>query len=234
MSSSTYRLDPNAMIRESSDSQDARSRRRRKWIRPDLQLQVVVVTFSIATAVLSVHVLASLATLAGLDASRPRTAAEAALIAQFETIVFRHYGAALLVALPCAIWMGRSFIFRVCGPVHRFHLHFLGLRDGRWDRRLELRKGDDLLDVGNAIASGLDAMTDRLRVLARLLGECRALIESTPALAADGDAARLSARLAAEEAEIARRLGPIDPTEAGGVPRETPGAASPCAVHELA
>ena len=76
------------------------------------------------------------------------------------------------MAIPLAAAVGILYSFKFCGPIHRFHLYFQSLSDGRWDVPCSLRKGDDLNDVCESINQAVEAfnstLTDNDKVLRSL------------------------------------------------------------------
>ena len=97
------------------------------------------------------------------------------------------------------------------------------IRTGRWDTRCSLRKGDDLQDVCDSIASGMDCLQAFLRENREIL-EGLVALQTGGALRAEGEAAgklrSLMDRAAAATSVYRERFPAPEPSLAENVPVE--------------
>ena len=64
---------------------------------------------------------------------------------QFKTIVFVMIGSSILLILGLAV-MGIKMTHKVAGPLYKVTLYLAKMRDGRYDKVYDLRKGDQLVE----------------------------------------------------------------------------------------
>ena len=67
------------------------------------------------------------------------------------------------VVLPIAVWVGIMFSHRIAGPWYRMEVILREIAEGSLTARVNLRKGDELQSLGDAI----NEVTDNLRVMAK-------------------------------------------------------------------
>ena len=67
------------------------------------------------------------------------------------------------VVLPIAVWFGIMFSHRIAGPWYRMEVILREIAEGSLTARVNLRKGDELQSLGDAI----NEVTDNLRVMAK-------------------------------------------------------------------
>jgi signal transduction histidine kinase len=112
-----------------------------------------------------------------------------------------------MAALLLSILVSLSF-YKLLGPIYRFKQYFRQLQTGRWTETCELRKGDELQDVKDAINTTLRLMEERMRSQHEVLVETRRILDELAGVATERDKIReLIARADAEDAEYAKRFG---------------------------
>ena len=67
------------------------------------------------------------------------------------------------VVLPIAVWFGIMFSHRIAGPWYRMEVILREIAEGSLTARVNLRKGDELQSLGDAI----NEVTDNLRAMAK-------------------------------------------------------------------
>lgn len=67
------------------------------------------------------------------------------------------------VVLPIAVWVGIMFSHRIAGPWYRMEVILREIAEGSLIKRVNLRKGDELQSLGEAI----NEVTDNLRLMAK-------------------------------------------------------------------
>ena len=67
------------------------------------------------------------------------------------------------VVLPIAVWVGIMFSHRIAGPWYRMEVILREIAEGSLVARVNLRKGDELQSLGDAI----NEVTDNLRAMAK-------------------------------------------------------------------
>lgn len=186
-----------------------RHRRGRKWVRPDVQIRIILLTLSVATIVLAINFQLDLLALARLE-QNPATTVDG-LLDQARGAILRQLLLSVGVAVPLAIWVGAIHAFKFCGPIFCFRRYFQGLIEGRWDRPCTLRAEDDLQDVKESINVSLDAIRGRIRSQQDLLKRVRPLIQGV------SEAEGILREIEREEAEFSRRFADGNPALAAEV-----------------
>ena len=181
-----------------------RNRRRRKFVRRDLQLKIILGTLFVSLAIL---VFNFSVILLGLWAFTRNLAVEAGNMWPMLNFIMLSFFISVIVSIPMAIWMGVSFSFTFCGPIYALKKYFVELKNGPWTSRCRLRVGDDLQDVKDVINESLDAFRERLAAQKELLDEAEALLGSvTVETSASERVAATLQRMKAENAEFERRF----------------------------
>lgn len=185
--------------------------RRRKWIRPDLQLKVVLRTLLVAVVVLLVYLQLSLFWYWFDLKNAEATTGE--LLARVPSMLLKHFAFSVFLAVPLSLYVGISSFFNFSGPLYRFSRHLSDWASGRWDRDCRLREGDELQDLNAAINRALGVMRERVVRQHGLLEETRRVLQSIPN--DDQKVAELLERMADESKEYERRLGEETREETG-------------------
>jgi hypothetical protein len=186
------------------ESEAAHVRRRRKWIRPDVQVRIILLTLSVAIIVLAINFQLDLLALASLERSPATTVDGLAGVAR--SAILRQLLLSVLLAVPLAIWVGAIHAFRFCGPIFRFRRYFQELIEGRWDRPCTLRIEDDLQDVKDSINASLDEIRLRLRSHHDFLRRVRPLVQAAVEATHGSEAEDILREIEREEAELSRRF----------------------------
>jgi methyl-accepting chemotaxis protein len=191
------------------------NRRKRQFIRTDLQIKIVLVTLFVASLVLLINFQLGLSMLWRLS-SQPSISAEGALDQMRNELAFT-FLVSVAFSIPLSICVGLLYSFKFAGPIHRFKSYFIDLVAGRWDVRCTLRRGDDLSDVCDAINSGVGILRERIRESHEMLGEAGDVLSTVAGAADEAGKAKVGAILEKIERErqIFRERFP-DPKCAGG------------------
>lgn len=195
--------------------------RKKKLVRPDLQFRFVLVALAVASAVLLFNFQFVRFLLGGVPALFPGVPSAAAVVQGCQESVTYALALSVATAIPLAAGLGILFSFPFAGPCYRFSRFFAGLRDGRWDTRCQLRKGDELQDIAREINSALDVVRAGMKQDRGLLEDAAAFLESGALRPGDEDDAKVNAWRARVKEAIAfheRRL----PTIGGTKPVVTP------------
>jgi signal transduction histidine kinase len=119
-----------------------------------------------------------------------------------------------MAALLLSILVSLSF-YKLLGPIYRFKQYFHQLQTGRWTQSCELRQGDELQDVKEAINTTLRLMEERMRSQHEVLVETRQVLDELAGVTTERDKIReLIAKADAEDVEYAKRFGEIEVTRA--------------------
>ena len=157
------------------------NRRKTKFIRPDMQLKVIFITFFVASFVLLIDFQLCLSGLWSLSTRVGGTAAVDLALEEMRLTLIRKFLVAFGLAIPLSVCVGILYTFRFSGPIHRFKLYFGQLAAGRWDARCELREADQLRDVCERINSGVDVLRTQILKDLRLLQDARDVLDRAPA-----------------------------------------------------
>jgi hypothetical protein len=186
------------------------NRRTTKFIRPDMQLKVIFITFFVASFVLLIDFQLCLSGLWSLSTRVGGTAAVDLALEEMRLTLIRKFLVAFGLAIPLSVCVGILYTFRFSGPIHRFKLYFGQIAGGRWDARCELREADQLRDVCERINAGVDVLRTQILKDLRLLQDARDVLDRTPAASEPrvGEEIRsLRSRLDSEIAFHEERLG---------------------------
>lgn len=197
-------------------SSKTKSLRRSKWL-GGLQLKFVLVTFTVATLALSASLLFTLSGLSALSEEPVATANDA--FQKTRSLLFHEYYLSVPLALFLSLWAAVLFVFKVCGPLYRIKFFLRGMIDGRWDRPLDLRAGDELQDVRELVNSTMDTLTARVQSQHEVIQEVQQLLsEASVNHPQPAKLDELNAKVEHEISEFARRF----PDEERTAPTQEP------------
>lgn len=134
-------------------------KRKRKLIRPGLQLRLSGVFVGLVTLMLLLQYLL-------LNAELYRAAGElpsdgTRLLAMTDDVALRVAVASALVFLPLTLLVGVLASFRIAGPVYRFERFLEALRDGEQPEDFRLRDGDELQEIATLLNDATRPMRTR-------------------------------------------------------------------------
>lgn len=132
-------------IEPKSAAPAVRYRRRRKLIRPRLQLKLTGIATGVALVALLLQFLLFSRVTATLAARMPNDALYLLELAQRELLWALVTSVCLL--LPLSIGVGILSTFRVAGPVYRLERYLQQVADGERPADCRLRDGDELQDL---------------------------------------------------------------------------------------
>ncbi len=187
----------------------APNRRRKKFIRPDVQLKVVFVTLFVTCLALVVNLRMSVESLEQISTTLTKSHTVFEVLNLVEAATLRSLLLTLVISIPLAVGFGVAYSFRFAGPVYRFEQFFDGLKAGRWDKACTLRKNDLLVDVAGSINEGMEQVGARIQEDQAILQDVKHLL-GTSVLATDDASApmikRLQERIATSEEQFAARF----------------------------
>ena len=181
------------------------NRRRRKFVRKDLQLKIIFGTLFVALIVLVINFQLPI-----MGMWIMRATSSIWLDTHYNIMIkllVTSFATSFLLTIPLAIWMGIVFSFQFCGPIYKIKKFFVELNSGRWDRICRLRKKDDLKDVAEVINQYVGLARDRLRSQHETLERVRAFLETCDQ---SDEVDSLLALISAEDAEYQPRLGAVE------------------------
>ena len=184
------------------------NRRRRKFIRKDLQLKIIFGTLFVALIVLVINFQLPI-----MGMRIMRTNSSILLDAHYNLMVkllVTSFATSFLLTIPLAIWMGIVFSFQFCGPIYKIKKFFVELNSGRWDRICRLRKNDDLKDVASVINQYVGLARDRLRGQHATLEKVRTFLETCDK---SEQVDSLLELIKEEDSQYRPRLGAVDATD---------------------
>jgi hypothetical protein len=221
------------------------NRRRTKFIRPDMQLKVIAITFFVASFVLLIDFQLCLSGLWSLSTNVGGNASVDLALEEVRLLLIRKFLVAFGTAVPLSVCVGILYTFRFSGPIYKFKAFFADLAKGHWDARCELREGDQLRDVCEGINAAVDVLRTQLLKDLRLLQDTREAIDRAPPVAdarASEELKSLRSRIDSEIGIHEERLGirrpePVlasarvtaPPAPAATASAPAPGAAQPAA-----
>ena len=187
------------------------NRRRSKWVPGQGQLKIAVLTFFVTVIVLLFNLYYCNLGL-WLIYRNPATTLEGVL-EQTQGMMTKQILLSSMAALLLSILVSLSF-YKILGPIYRFKQYFRQLQTGRWTQACELRKGDELQDVKDAINTTLRLMEERIRSQHDVLVETRQVLDELAGVATERDKIReLIEKVDAEDAEYVKRFGEDGTTE---------------------
>jgi len=151
-------------------------RRKKKLIRHDVQLRVILIGLCVACLVLLINFQLSLASLWSVSSHTASNLAVNLVLDELRSSLIGKFFLSIGLTIPLAAAVGVVYSFKFAGPLYRFGQYFGNLRTGRWDQHCSLRKGDDLQDLCTAINEALDPVRAFLRENRALLGDVEALL----------------------------------------------------------
>lgn len=184
-------------------------RRKRKLVRLDMQLKVVLVTLLVACLSLLVNFQLSMASVWSLNGRFPDSPSAAAALESVRLALINRFILAVVVAVPLAAAIGIVFSSKFAGPIFCFKRHFMEMLNGRWDQQLSLRTGDDLHDVSGVINEALDLLRARLRAHQEIFKDLEAYFSGADSVAGGKSLEllmQLRQRLASEQAAFEARF----------------------------
>lgn len=129
-------------------------KRRRRLVRPSLQLRLIGTFLGIATLAMLVQLVLLGQKLAIMAGTMPEEGAQ--LSTEIPGLLSSVALVSFAVLLPCTLVCGIAVTFRIAGPVHRFESHLRSLCDGGDPGELRLRADDELQDLCELINQALD------------------------------------------------------------------------------
>ena len=201
--------------------------RKKKFIRRDIQLQIVFMNVFVACLVLLLCFLLNLMSINSLASNKiVMTVAQTAI--KFQQMVFQNYFIATVLTLILSAAAGVYFSFRFCGPIYRFELHLRELCDGRWDKPCRIRKDDNLQDFCKVLNEATAKFVDHAEKSHDALTEAGAILDELADKAGGALSERienLRAQIAAENSVYQHRMGPMGASD-GAEASETVAEAS--------
>jgi len=188
------------------------NRRKKKFVRADLQVKIVFIALFVASLVLLVNFQMSLATLWSIS-SQPAVSVESA-VDEIRHELVKKFLISVALTIPLAISVGIIYSFKFSGPIYRFKKYFSELVTGRWDLPCGLRKGDDLWDVCDAINAAVGTLRERIREDHSTLQETRMVLDEVSYTVDENGKARIQAlkeKIEREDRVFQQRFIPASP-----------------------
>lgn len=196
-------------------------RRKKRFIRADLQLKIIFIALFVSFLVLLINLQMCLAALWVISLD-PAVTIERTLDV-FRSVLVKKFLIAAGLGIPIAISVGILYSFKFSGPIFRFKKYFEEITKGRWDRDCFLRKGDYLWDLCETINGAVRSFRDHVDESHQVLQEtCGILDEVSYTLDENGKARvqKLKERIAREEEEWWKRFPPPETEESPPPTRE--------------
>ena len=134
-------------------------KRRRKLIKPSLQLRMTGIFLGISLLCFLLQL--ALVGLALADVANELPSGNAALAASIPSTLGRVLLVSLVVFLPLMVLVGVSVTFRIAGPVYRFEQYLRGVTEGTETGPCRIRKGDELQDLCELITVATEPIRAR-------------------------------------------------------------------------
>ena len=129
-----------------------RQRRRRKLIKPGLQLRLIGMFLGLTALSLVIQI-----QFVGLELARSTVESSSSPVQVdfISSIIWRSLAMSLVGSLPLTLAVGVLATFRIAGPVHRLETHLEAVARGEMPPPCQLRKGDELHDLCRLMNSAL-------------------------------------------------------------------------------
>lgn len=198
-------------------------RKSRSLVHFRLQFKVALIAFFVTCLALLVSFQLNMAGLWEVSATLPRRADATTVLEAIKSSMLQRFILAAVVSVPLSVAAGIACSFRFAGPIYHFRKYFAEMVTGRWDQHLNLRKGDDLKEVGSSINEALDQMRARLSSHQEIFAELETFFRQA-GFAVDGSSqeqlTRIRSQMANERAAFEARF----PTAiAGHIENASPG-----------
>lgn len=210
--------------------------RRKKLIRLDVQLRVVLIALCVASFVLLINFQLCMT---GLEVSKGKFSVGTSPYFALEglrSLLVSRFLVSIALSIPMAALVGVLYSFKFAGPIFRFSKYFHDLQAGSWNQRCAVRKGDDLQDLCVSINGAIDPIRDSMVKNQGILEDLRAMVKKGSLNARSGAEAELKSlmeRVAAACSLCEERLSRVECSEEisqGSV--KAKGISSPCAQEE--
>jgi hypothetical protein len=130
--------------------------RRKKLIKPGLQMRLVVVFGCVACAMVLVQAIMLNHTLMNVFRRLPNDGP--LILEEWPGILTGSVLVTFALVVPITLGIGILATFKIAGPLYRFEQHFKELIAGRDPGPCRLRKDDELLDLADLITRGIEAV----------------------------------------------------------------------------
>ncbi len=152
-------------------------RRRKKLIRLDVQLRVVLIALGVASLVLLINFQLGILAFSKLSGEVTKGMDARVAFEGLQNALFNRFLVSIGFSIPIAVAVGILYSFKFAGPIYRFGKYFRELQSGRWDARCSLRKGDDLQDLCASMNETLDQVRGFLAQNREAIARFDALLE---------------------------------------------------------
>lgn len=133
-------------------------KRKRKLIRPGLQLRLSGIFVGVVTLMLLLQYLLLNAELYHVAGELPSDGTR--LLSLSGSVALRVTVVSALVFLPLTLLVGVLASFRIAGPIYRFERFLVALRDGEQPEDFRLRDGDELHEIAALLNDATRPMRD--------------------------------------------------------------------------
>ena len=171
--------------------------RRKRFIRHDVQLQVVFTALCVASLVLVIQFQLSSRAFADVAATASRNPSTSVVLDEIRSSFLNSILVSVAVSIPLSLAFGVLYSFKFAGPIHAIRLYFDKLAAGRWTERCRLRNKDGLLDLRDSINKAVDPIME-------FLGENRAVMADARRLIGDPEVREGEATMERAETVLAR------------------------------
>ncbi len=130
-------------------SQPQKYKRRKKLIKPRLQLKLTLTFVGLSALSLLLQLVLFQSTLSSAALELPNDSQ--LLMSNTNAVVLRVVAISFGVFLPLTFLVGILSTFRIAGPVYRFEQFLRAVQRGERPRNFRLRKGDELMDLAQLI-----------------------------------------------------------------------------------
>ena len=188
--------------------------RKKRFIRPDVQLRVVVIALCVASLVLLIDFQLGSFAFASVADSTIQSPSTKIVLDELRTSLLRAVLISIAISIPLSAFVGIAYSFKFAGPIYAIGRYFDALKAGLWTRRCHLRQNDDLQDIRDSINSAIAPIMEFLEQNRTALAEAGELLgdESFGGQAATQERAEaVVARLDALERVFAERLSEPEP-----------------------
>ena len=113
-------------------------KRRKKFIRRDLQLKLIFGTFFVALISMCFSLMIPIIGMWMLQGSWPDSFQP--FYTRINNLLIFSLGISIILSIPVCFWMGIVISFHFCGPLYKIKKHFTEMLSGRWDTPCQIRK----------------------------------------------------------------------------------------------
>lgn len=138
----------------------AKYKRRKKLIKPGLQLQLTLTFVGLTVLGLVMQSLLFMKEISFLSFTLPNDGS--LLVSAMSDTLIQIFLVSALVFLPLTLLVGILMTFRLAGPAYRMEMHLRDIRDGKYSGPCRIRKGDKFVGLCDVMNEAIESLVEKL------------------------------------------------------------------------